>query len=158
MQIKNVVFNKGDFRYSIEYFDGKAVRKVSTNEEALDSFDLSVAALAASLKIYLKIDETYFVKVKKIKFGNNDASASTIDLHVFFCGKDMDIKTKIIPIKKEEHFKDEELVSCNENLNEVRGEINRYISGEKAQQELPFEQELSTEVINDDFIIGDAND
>lgn len=141
MQIKNVVFNKGDFLYSIEYFDGKAVRKVSTNEEALNSFDLSVSALAKALKDFLLINESYVIKIQKIKFGKNDDCASAVTLNVYTGGKDMVIQTKIIPVNENEHFTDQLLLSCNEHLKDVRGEVEKYINGEVAQNELPFNQE-----------------
>lgn len=141
MQIKNIAFNKGDYRYSIEYFDGKAVRKISTNEEALSSFDVAVSTLAISCKNYLKLDDGQNVTITHIRFGKNDDAPSSIFLNAFGAGVEMNIKTRLIPVHKEENYPDLLLIKCNDSLSEVYGECVRYLNGERAQSEFSFDFE-----------------
>lgn len=138
LQIKNVVFDKGDYAYTIEYFDGHAVRKISTNEEALQSLVIARAALANALKNYLVIGEIMSCKVNNVRFGKNDDSASSVQMTVWSGEKTMGVVTKVRPIAKSENFPDELLVSCNVCVNDLRGEVQKYIGGQRAQQELDF--------------------
>lgn len=139
LQIKSVVFDKGDYAYTIEYFDGHAVRKISTNEEALNSFVLARGALANSLKNYLELAALMNCKVNSVRFGKNDDSASTVQMSVWSGSKAMGVVTKVLPINKSENFPDETMKNCSINMASLRGEVERYISGERAQQSLDFD-------------------
>lgn len=138
LQIKNVLFNKGDFLYTIEYFDGKCVRKIATNEEALNSFDMSVKALAECLKKNLLLDDVYSCKINSIRFGKNEDSPNSIQMTFTSGIKMMGIVTKINPCNSKKDVPEVEQVALYNNLIEVRGEVERYINGERAQKELDF--------------------
>lgn len=138
LQIKSVVFDKGDFAYTIEYFDGKTVRKISTNEEALNSMTLARTALGVSLKKFLKLSEIMNCKVNSVRFAKNDDSASIVQLSVWSGLKQMGVVTKVHPVRKSETNPDEEMVSVFVNCDSLRGEVEKYISGERAQQSLDF--------------------
>lgn len=139
LQIKSVVFDKGDYAYTIEYFDGHAVRKISTNEEALESMKLARGALANSLKNYLEIAGHMNCTVNTVKFGKNSESSSSVQMTVWSGEKQMGVVSKVRPVSKSETFPDELLVSCNVCVNDLRGEVERYINGERAQAELDFD-------------------
>lgn len=139
LQIKNVVFNKGDYLYTIEYFDGKSVRKISTNEEALDSLGLAVGQLAVACKNYLELADRMNVKVNSVKFSKENGKTCAVQLTVQAGEKIYGIVTKIHPAASTENFPDDNQVRCNEALTELRGEVERYINGERAQPELDFE-------------------
>ena len=139
LQIKNVVFDKGDYAYTIEYFDGHAVRKISTNEEALQSLVIARAALANALKNYMLINEVMSCRVNSVRFGKNEESASSVQMTVWSGEKQMGVVSKIRTISKSETFPDEQLVSCNVCVNDLRGEVEKYINGGRAQQELSFD-------------------
>ena len=138
LQINSVLFNKGDFLYTIEYFDGKCVRKIATNEEALNSFVMAVKALAECLKKYLLIDDVYSCKINSIRFGKSEDSPTTVQMNCSSGLKMMGIVTKINPCNSNKEVPEVEQVSLYYNLIEVRGEVERYINGERAQKELDF--------------------
>lgn len=151
LQIKSVVFNKGDYLYTIEYFDGKSVRKISTNEEALESLGLSVSVLANACKDYLEQAYRMNVKVNSVKFGKENSKTCAVQLTVQAGEKIFGIVTKIHPVASSENFPDKDQVRCNEALTELWGEVERYINGERAQKELPFEApECEVEDAEDD--------
>ena len=139
LQIKSVVFDKGDYAYTIEYFDGHSVRKISTNEEALQSLVIARGALANAIKNYMSINEAMTCKVNNVRFGKNDDCASSVQMSVWSGEKQMGVVVKIRTISKSETFPDEQLVSCNTCVSDLRGEVERYINGERSQQELPFD-------------------
>lgn len=140
MQIKNVVFNKGDFRLTIDYFDGKDVTKLSTNDEPLDSLQVAIDTLLASSRRWCEIPDYFSLSLGSVKFGKNEDSASGIQLNAFSGMKAMGIITKIPKLNKNETFPDEVHVSMVQNLSELRGEIDRFLKGERAQKELPFDE------------------
>lgn len=139
LQIKNVLFNKGDFLYTIEYFDGKCVRKIATNEEALNSFDMAVKVLAECIKKNLLLDDVYSCKINSIRFGKNEDSPNSIQMSCSAGLKMMGIVTKINPCNSKKDVPEVEQVVLYNNLIEVRGEVERYINGERAQKKLDFE-------------------
>jgi len=136
LQIKTVVFDKGDYAYTIEYFDGYAVRKISTNEEALNSMVLARGALANACRKYLEFGDKMNCTVNQVRFGKNEETTSSVQMTVWNGEKIMGVVTKVRPISASETFPDEQLVSCNSCVDELRGEVQRYIAGERAQQEL----------------------
>lgn len=139
LQIKSVVFDKGDYAYTIEYFDGHSVRKISTNEEALQSLVIARAALANAIKNYMMINEAMSCRVNNVRFGKNEDSASSVQMTVWTGEKQMGVVSKVRTVSKSETFPDEQLVSCNVCVNDLRGEVEKYINGERSQQELPFD-------------------
>lgn len=143
LQIKNVLFNKGDFLYTIEYFDGRCVRKIATNEEALNSFPLSVGALAETIRDHLLINESYNCKINSIRFGKNEDSPNTVQMSFTSGMREMNILTKIKAINSNQNVPEVEQVALYNNLIEVRGECERYINGERAQKELNFEGDIN---------------
>lgn len=143
LQIKNVLFNKGDFLYTIEYFDGKCVRKIATNEEALNSFDMAVQSLAECIKKHLLIDDVFSCKINSIRFGKNEDSPNSIQMNCASGLKMMGIVTRIAPCNSKKDVPEVEEVALYNNLIEVRGEVERYINGERAQKELDFEGDLN---------------
>lgn len=145
MQIKNVVFNKGDFRLTIDYFDGKDVKKLSTNDESQDSLQVAIDTLVASSRRWCEIPDYFSLSFGSVKFGKNENSASSIQLNAFSGMKTMGIITKIPKLNKNETFPDEIHVSMAQNLSELRGEIDRFLKGERAQKELPFDEELEND-------------
>ena len=139
LQIKSVVFDKGDYAYTIEYFDGHAVRKISTNEEALQSMPIARGSLAIAMKNYLELGSGMNCTVNTVKFGKNEECSSSVQMSVWSGEKVMAVVSKVRPISKTETFPDELLVSCNTCVNDLRGEVERYINGERAQAELDFD-------------------
>lgn len=139
LQIKSVVFDKGDYAYTIEYFDGHSVRKISTNEEALQSLVIARVALANAIKNYMMINEAMSCRVNNVRFGKNEDSASSVQMTVWTGEKQMGVVSKVRTVSKSETFPDEQLVSCNVCVNDLRGEVEKYINGERSQQELPFD-------------------
>lgn len=140
MQIKNVAFNKGDFRLAIDYFDGKDVKKLSTNDEPLDSLQVAIDTLVASSRRWCEIPDYFSLSLGSVKFGKGEDSACSIQLNAFSGMKTMGIITKIPKLNKKETFPDEVHVSMAQNLSELRGEIDRFLKGERAQKELPFDE------------------
>lgn len=143
LQIKSVLFNKGDFLYTIEYFVGKCVRKIATNEEALASFDMAVKALAECLKKNLLLDDVYSCKINSIRFGKNEDSPNSIQMNCTSGIKMMGIVTKINPCNSKKDVPEVEQVVLYNNLIEVLVEVERYINGERAQKELDFEGDVN---------------
>lgn len=139
LQIKSVVFDKGDYAYTIEYFDGHSVRKISTNEEALQSLVIARVALANAIKNYMMINEAMSCRVNNVRFGKNEDSASSVQMTVWTGEKQMGVVSKVRTVSKSETFPDEQLVSCNVCVNDLRGEVEKYINGERSQQGLPFD-------------------
>lgn len=144
LQIKKVQFNKGDFAYTIEYFDGKDVLKLATNDEALESMRLAIGALERSIKDLFAINE-YSVKLNAVNFGKNDDSQSTAQLSIYGNGRDAGLLAKIHPIAKTDKNPDGLLVSANVNIYGLRAEVEKYINGERAQQDLDF-TDIETEI------------
>lgn len=139
MQIKNVLFNKGDFLYTIEYFDGKSVRKVSTNEEALKSLPDAVQKLGTDLKILLPVDAVVKVTVNSVRYGKTDESAASVQASVSIGEVRMGVVVKVRPVGPREEFPPAGLTSVNDSLKHLREEIIRYVNGERSQGEFSFD-------------------
>lgn len=147
MQIKKIVFNKGDFKYTIEYFNGKDVTTISTNDQALDSMDVAIKTLISSIKAWLGINDMYLIDLNAVKFGKNEDSSSSVQITAYTGLKSMGIITKVPVVKKTENFPDELQISACLNITALRYEVDRFLKGERAQQELPLE--ISNEVENE---------
>lgn len=140
MQIKNVTFNKGDFRFTIDYFDGKDVTKLSTNDEPLSSLQTAIDTLIASTKKWCEIGDGWNVALNAVKFGKNEDSPSSVQITANSGMKMMGIITRVPKLNKNMTFPDEVHVSMVQNVKELQGEIDRFLRGERAQKELPFEE------------------
>lgn len=143
LQIKKVLFNKGDYAYTIEYFDGKDVRKIATNDEALNSMRLAIGALENSIKDLFQIP--LGIKLNSVSFGKDENTQSTCQCSVFGSGRDGALLAKIHPVNKNETNPDGLIVSANVNVYGLRAEVEKYINGERAQQEMDF-TEINTEI------------
>lgn len=144
LQIKKVLFNKSDFAYTIEYFDGKDVRRIATNDEALNSMKLAIGALENSIKDLFAIND-YSVRLNAVTFGKNEDTQSTAQLSIFGNDRDAALLVKIHPVSKTDKNPDGLLVSANVNVYGLKAEVEKYINGERAQQEMDF-SDIETEI------------
>lgn len=156
MQIKSVVFNKGDFLYTIEYFDGRCIRKVATNEEPLKSLPEAVQKLSADLKVFLPVKDNVIVTVNSVRYGKNADCTSVVQATVRDGEVIFGVVAKIRPIGPQEEFPPFGLAACNDSLKRLWDEVNRYVSGEHAQGELDFSEAEEKEDDNSGFLDFDT--
>lgn len=141
MEIKSINLNKGDYLYCINYFDGKDMYRLETNEAPLNSLRLAIGAVKAAVRNYLELPESSTVVLNSVKFGEDPSISIDIELNRAFPGVTYTVKTKIPGLMKHEVNPDNQRVSVLEHVLALNAEFEKYIKGERAQQMLPFPEE-----------------
>lgn len=133
--IKSIVFNKGDYAYHIESFDGKKVTKLSTNDEPEASLLVAKKDLSDALKDWLHLPEEMHIYLNSVRFSKDVLKPSSAQFTATMGIIRMGIVTKILPCKDSEKA-DSDLVVLNDSLSRLQEETVKYFRGERAQKEL----------------------
>lgn len=146
MTIYSISFNKGDYAYSISYHQGNDDMTLETNEEAKNSLNIAKTALQYAIREYAEVNEIFDIVINKVTFGDDKKdnhisfTASTFSKEIF-PKKIINQNMKIAKIRK--HEKDIEATRAKVliNIESLYSEVEKYLQGERAQQELDLEDE-----------------
>ena len=160
MSIYSISYGKGDYAYSIAYHQGNNDLQLDTNEEPLSSMVIAKEAVAAAVREYAEIGDNFEVVIQKVKFGD-EKKDHTISFLAQTFSKDiwprkiirqaMSIST---PGKRETDVAADR-ASLLVHIEELRGEVEKYVSGKRAQYELfQDDEEMADDIEIEDIEAG----
>lgn len=144
MTVYSISFNKADYAYSISYHTGNDDMTLDTNEEARNSLIFSKTALINAIRDYAAVSDIFDIKINTVRFGlgNKDSmisfTATTISKDIF-PKKIINQSMKIAKIAKREKDVEKTRAKVLLMLDDLYSEVEKYLAGERAQQELPLE-------------------
>lgn len=141
--VKKIVFGKGDYKYSIEYFDGKDVLVLSTNEEARKELQAAINSLNEQLKNWLLFDVSFMSVINTVKWGKNNAAS--VQFNAWVAEKSCNVLAKI-PAESDSRVMTDEFINLRHAVNTLYEEVQKYLRGERAQQSLDFGEDDFTEI------------
>lgn len=141
LQVKKIVFGKGDYKYSIEYFDGKDVLVLSTNEEARKELQAAIDSLNEQLKNWLLFDVSFSSVINTVKWGKNNSAS--VQFYAWVAEKYCNVLAKI---PAESGIMTDEFINLRHAVNTLYEEVQKYLRGERAQQSLDFGEDDFTEI------------
>lgn len=151
MTVYSISFNKADYAYSISYHSGNDDMTLDTNEEARNSLKVSKEALKNAVKEYAQISEDFEISLNTVKFGDEKKdghisfTATTISKDIF-PKKIINQSMKIAKIAKREKDVEKTRAKVLLMLDDLYSEVEKYLAGDRAQQELPLEEVNDPEV------------
>lgn len=145
LQVKKIVFGKGDYKYSIEYFDGKDVLVLSTNEEARKELQAAIDSLNEQLKNWLLFDVSFSSVINTVKWGKNNSAS--VQFNAWVAEKSCNVLAKI---PAESGIMTDEFINLRHAVNTLYEEVQKYLRGERAQQSLDFGEDDFTEIVEVD--------
>ena len=137
MNIKSLAIDKGDYGLEISYIGNNGdENKIATNDAPLQALKLAIGCVEEDIRQYLHIEGMFKTSLKSVKFDESPTVVIQLQELDRYPPKIAVLTTRLHQAGKQEHDIEPARAQGLINIEELRGECERFINGERANQEL----------------------